>query len=411
MDQHKLYRTLKALAEQRYRTEEQLLNYILNNIIQIEEIPIKGGRIWKLDAGSGTYRIIKQHGEMEPIRKNFRLRINDYPMFTLLARRGGSMLASETHKYLRQKGIRTYAAAGVGELVHWKGHDIYPYVIAINGDYLKKEMTFALNIIGNVVTSALKNRRIERKVKQLAQDLDKAREIQRSILPEHELRFHSYDLYGVSLADRVVGGDFFDYLQASDDRERLAVAIGDAASKGLSAAAQALYVSGALRMGVEYQTKMGTFIGRINKLVNRTFTAEHFVSMVYLELLNSENGLVFYVNAGHNYPILLRTNPDNVEFLPATGQILGPFPNEKYATEFTTMKKGDVLLLHTDGITDAANENHEMYGQQRLIKKLKESRNRSPREICQFIIEDVQIFSKLIEYSDDKTLVVIKRTR
>jgi len=200
-------------------------------------------------------------------------------------------------------------------------------------------------------------------------------------------------------------------LQASDDKDRLAVVIGDAASKGLSAAAQALYVSGALRMGVEYQTKMGTFIGRINKLVSRTFTAEHFVSMVYVELTNSENGLVFYVNAGHNYPILLRANPDNVELLPATGQILGPFPNEKYATEFTTMKKGDVLLLHTDGITDASSENHEMYGQQRLIRKLREYRSKSPREICQFIIEDVQIFSKLIEYSDDKTIVVIKRNR
>jgi phosphoserine phosphatase RsbU/P len=411
MDQHKLFRTIKALADQRYRTEEQLLDYILDSIIQIEEIPIKGGRIWKLDATTGAYRVIKQHGEMDHIKKNFRLRILDYPMFTVLARRGGSMLASETHKYLRQKGITTYAATGVGETVRWKGHDLYPYVIAINGDYLKKEMTFALNIIGNVVTSALKNRRMERKVKQLAEDLDKAREIQRSILPEHELRFNSYDVYGVSLAERVVGGDFFDYLQASDDKDRLAVVVGDAASKGLSAAAQALYVSGALRMGVEYQTKMGTFIGRINKLVNRTFTAEHFVSMVYVELSNSENGLVFYVNAGHNYPILLRANPDNVELLPATGQILGPFPNEKYATEFTTMKKGDVLLLHTDGITDASNENREMYGQQRLIRKLREHRTKSPREICQVIIEDVQVFSKLIDYSDDKTLVVIKRTR
>jgi serine phosphatase RsbU (regulator of sigma subunit) len=411
MDQHKLYRTIRSLAEQKFRTEEQLLSYILESIINIEEIPIKGGRIWKLESTAGTYRITKQHGEMEHIKKNFRLRILDYPMFVQLARRGGSMLGSETHKYLRQRGIRTYAATGVGELVRWKGHDLYPYVIAINGDYLKNEMTYALNIIGNVVTSALKSRRIEHKAQQLAEDLDKAREIQKSILPEHELRFHSYDLYGVSLPDRVVGGDFFDYLHASDDKDRLGVVIGDAASKGLSAAAQALYVSGALRMGIEYQTKIGTFIGNINKLVNKTFSAEHFISMVYAELTNSDNGLVFYVNAGHNNPILLRAHPDEVEVLPATGQILGPFPNEKYATEFTLMKKGDILLLHTDGITDASNESREMYGQQRLIKHLREHRAKSPREICQIILEDVQKFNKLVDYSDDKTLVVIKRSR
>jgi len=68
-------------------------------------------------------------------------------------------------------------------------------------------------------------------------------------------------------------------------------------------------------------------------------------------------------------------------------------------------------LLHTDGITDASNENREMYGQQRIIKHLREYRTKSPREICQLILEDVQKFNKLVEYSDDKTLVVIKRTR
>ena len=411
MDQHKLYRTIHSLADQKFRTDDQLLSFILESIIRIEEIPIKGGRIWKLEPATGMYRVVKQHGEMEHIKKNFRLRIHDYPMFLQLPRKGGSMLATETNKYLRQRGIKTYAAVGVGESTRWKGHDLYPYIIAINGDYLKNEMTYALNIIGNVVTSALKSRRIEHKAQQLAEDIDKARDIQRSILPEHELRFHNYDLYGVSLPDRVVGGDFFDYLQASDDKDRLGVVIGDAASKGLSAAAQALYVSGALRMGIEYQNKTGAYIGKINKLVNRTFSAEHFISMVYAELTSSDNGLVFYVNAGHNNPILLRENPDEVEMLPATGQLLGPFPNEKYASEFTLMRKGDILLLHTDGITEASNENHEMYGQRRLIQRLRELRAKTPREICQIILEDVQKFNKLVEFSDDKTLVVIKRTR
>lgn len=410
MDQHRLYRTLKSLADQKFRSEEQLLTFILESIIQIEEIPIKGGRIWKLEPTTGTYRVVKQYGEMDPIPKNFRLRASDYPMFLQLARKG-ALVGTETHRYLRLKGIRMYAATGVGEFVKWKGHDLYPYVIAINGEYLRNEMMFALNIISNVVTTALKNRLIERRAKQLAEDLDKAHEIQRSILPEHELRFHNYDLYGVSLPDRVVGGDFFDYLHASDDKDRLGVVIGDAASKGLSAAAQALYVSGALRMGIEYQTKLSTFISKINKLVSQTFSAEHFVSMVYAELTASDNGLVFYINAGHNNPILLRCNPDSVETLPATGQLLGPFPNEKYATEFTLMKKGDILLLHTDGITDASNEHREMYGQQRIIRHLRENRTKTPREICQLLLEDVQKFSKIAEYSDDKTIVVIKRTR
>jgi serine phosphatase RsbU (regulator of sigma subunit) len=383
---------------------------VLENIIKNEEIPIKGGRIWKLEPASGSYRLIHQHGEMDPIQKNFRLRIRDYPLFLQLPRKG-TILGTETNKYLRLKGIRLYSATGVGEKVRWREHFLYPYVIAINAEYLKQDMAYALNIIGNSLTSVLKNRHIESKAKQLQLDLDKAREIQKSILPEHELKFYNYDLYGISVPDRIVGGDFFDYLQASDDKERIAVVIGDAASKGLSAAAQALYVSGALRMGIEYQTKTSTLIGRINRLVNRTFSPEHFISLVYVEMTNSENGMTLYVNAGHSNPILFHAATGEVELLQATGQIVGPFPQEKYRTEYVTMRRGDILLLYTDGITDASNEQREMYGEQRLIRKLIEHKTRTPREICQLIVEDVQLHNRLVEFSDDKTVVVIKRSK
>jgi phosphoserine phosphatase RsbU/P len=410
MNQHRLYRTIESLSVQKFRTDEQLLGHILESIIHNEEIPIKGGRIWKLESTQGTYKLIHQHGEMDPIKKSFRLRILNYPMFLQLGRKQ-TIVGTETNKYLRQRGIKLYSATGIGERVQWKGYSLYPYVIGFNAEYMKQDEAYALNIIGSVLTAALKNRRIESKAAALEKDLDKARDMQRSILPEHELRFHNYDLYGVSLPERIVGGDFFDYLQASGDKDRIGVVIGDAASKGLSAAAQALYVSGALRMGIEYQTKMDTFVSKINRLVNKTFTTEHFLSMVYAELTTNEKGLIFYVNAGHSNPILLRDKTDEVELLPATGQILGPFPNEKYKTDFTIMRKGDVLLLYTDGITEAANENSEMFGEQRLIQVLKANRQRTPKEICQIILEEVQLHNKMVEYSDDKTVVIIKRMK
>ena len=410
MNQHRLYRTIDALSEQQFRTDDQLLSHVLHHIIVNEEIPIRGGRIWKLDQTSGTYRLIHQEGEIEQIARNFRINILDYPLFLQLHRKG-TIVGTETNRYLRQRGISLYSATGIGERLKWKEHTLFRFVLAINADYIKQDMTFALNIIGNALTAALKNRKIEKKAADLERDIDKAREIQKSILPAHELRFHNYDLYGISLPDRVVGGDFFDYLQATDDKDRLAVVIGDAASKGLSAAAQALYVSGALRMGVEYQTKMSTLITRINRLVNRTFSAVHFVSMVYLEVSTTEKGLVFYVNAGHNNPLLLRAATNEVETLAATGQIIGPFPAERYRPEFALMQKGDILLLYTDGVSDASNENREMYGEKRLIEKLRELKQRNPKEICQLIIEEVQRHNRLVEFSDDKTVVVIKRTR
>ncbi len=410
MNQHKLYRTIESFSNKKFRTDEQLLRHVLESIIQNEEIPIRGGRIWKLEPLQGTYRLIYQSGEVESIKKNFRLRVLNYPMFLQLGRKR-TIVGTETDKYLRQRGIRLYSATGVGEQVRWRGYTLYPYVMGFNAEYMKQDAAYALNIISSVLTTALRNRRIESKAAELEKDLDKAREIQRSILPEHEMKFFNYEMYGVSLPERIVGGDFFDYLQASGDKERLGVVIGDAASKGLSAAAQALYVSGALRMGVEYQTKMDAFITRINQLVHKTFKAEQFLSMVYLELTTSEKGLLFYVNAGHSNPILLREKTDDVELLPATGQILGPFPDERYRTDFTIMRKGDVLLLYTDGISEAKNDGGEMYGEQRLINQLKQHRFRTPKEICQLILEDVQIHNKMVSYSDDKTVLVIKRVK
>jgi phosphoserine phosphatase RsbU/P len=410
MNQHKLYRTIQVLGEAEFRTEEQLIAHVLEQIIHNEEIPIRGARIWKLEPSTGTYRIVRQHGEMDSIDKNFRLRVLDYPLFVQLPRKG-TMVAKETNPYLLRKGIKTFSATGVGELVQWKRYSLYPYVIAITSAFVRREMTYALNIISNALTSVLRNRRVESKARLLEQDLDKARQIQESILPEHEMKFHFYDVYGVSLPDRIVGGDFFDYLQASGDKERLGVVIGDAASKGIPAASQALYASGALRMGVEYQTKIGSLVTRLNQLVSKTFTPEHFISMVYAELNTSDKGLVIYVNAGHSNPIILRADTNDIELLPATGQIIGPFPRESYHSEFTTMRRGDVMLLYTDGIVEATNEKGDFYGEARLVEKLKEHRKRTPRELCQLILEDVQIFSRMTEYADDKTLVAIRRSR
>ena len=184
MDQHKLYRTIRLLADENFRTEGQLLAHVLENIIRNEETPIKGGRIWKFEPGTGTYRLIRQLGDMERIDQNFRIRVAEYPLFLQLHRRG-TILTTETNKYLRRKGIRHYSATGVGEKVMWKGNTLYQYVIAINAEGMKDDRTYTLNIIGNALTSVLKSRHIESKAKQLEADLDKAHIIQKSILPEH----------------------------------------------------------------------------------------------------------------------------------------------------------------------------------------------------------------------------------
>ncbi|MBI4547509.1 MAG: serine/threonine-protein phosphatase [Ignavibacteriae bacterium] len=408
MQLRKLYRTIESIANKKFEGDEDLLQHVLHEIVQNEEINIKGGRVWKFDSRKGNYELLHQVGEMEPIRSHYRIKVKDYPIFLELPKLR-TVLGSEKDTYLRKHGILKYSATGIGDKLQWRGHTLYRYVLAFNADHLDETLTSTLNIISAALNSVLRSRRIERKAQVLERDLDKAREIQKSILPQHEMRFHSYELYGISLPDRIVGGDFFDYLQVANDQERLGIVIGDAASKGLSAAAQALYTSGALRMGFEYQTKISVLLARVNKLLNKTFSEEQFVSLFYAELTDDKNGLVLYSNCGHNSPILLRADANDVELLEPTGQFLGPFPEEIFKVENVLMKKGDILLLYTDGVSEATNERGEFYGEDRIINGLIDYGKEGAKEITQLILEDVQRFNSTGTQSDDKTIVTIKR--
>jgi phosphoserine phosphatase RsbU/P len=408
MQLRKLYRTIETIGSQKFVKEEELFHKVLQEIVNNEEIDIKGGRCWKFDSKSGSYELLIQVGEMEQIKQHYRIKMKDYPVFFDLPKLR-TVIASEQNKYLRERGILNYSATGIGDKIQWRGKTLYRYVLAFNAEHLDDNLSTTLNIISTALTSALRSKKIEQKAELLERDLDKAREIQRSILPQHELHFQQFEIYGASIADRVVGGDFFDYLTLEEDPERLGVVIADAASKGLSAAAQALYVAGALRMGYAYQTKISSLLSRLNQLLNKTFSEEHFVTLFYAEVTDDKNGLVIYANCGHNNPMLLRAKTNAVEYLEATGQILGPFPNEKFKTDNVLMNDGDVLLLYTDGISEATNEQGEFFGEDKIAQLLFDSRAQSAKYITQIIIEEAQKFNSLGTQSDDKTVVTIKR--
>ncbi|HTY09606.1 MAG TPA: PP2C family protein-serine/threonine phosphatase [Bacteroidota bacterium] len=409
MNQRLLHKTIESFDSRKFESSEDLLKHVLHQIVQNDRIEIQGGRVWKLNANKFAYELVAQVGAMEKIKPNFLVKINEYRMFKMLPKHR-TIVAKETNAYLRSKGILQYSATGVGELVKVRDTDLYRYVMSFNTALTHDQVAPTLNIIGIAVTSMLKSRHIERKSAQLEKDLDKAREIQRSILPEHELRFHNFELFGISVADRVVGGDFFDYI-VSDENDRIGIVIGDAASKGISAAVQALYVSGALRMGASYQTKITALIRNLNTLVHRAFSDDRFLTLFYAELINDKQGLCVYVNAGHPNPILYRAKTNSTETLESTGNVIGPFPDQVFRSEGAMIGKGDVLLLFTDGVPETMNADGNQYSEKRLTDKLMELKHEAAKDIARLILEDVQKFSAKGKYSDDRTIVVVKRTK
>lgn len=416
MEQRKLYKILESIIKDApsFETNEEFLSHVLDKIINIDTIDINGGRLWKLNSDKKSYKLITQAGDISLIENNYQINVNDYPLFRSFGQRR-AFIAFETDEYLIKKGIYIYSAAGVGD--RYKIYDkknkyyyLYKYLIALNGNEPDEDFINTLNIISVTLSPVLRTRKLESKAKENIEELEKASEIQKNILPEHELKFGNYEIFGVSLPEKIVGGDFFDYLTCGDDY-KISIVIADAASKGISAAAQALYVSGALKMGVSYDVSNTTLIKKINNLVYDTFPYERFLTLFYCELYQDKRGLCVYINAGHNAPYLLNYSSDKITVLKSTGPVLGPSANQNYFTEYFHININDLLILYTDGIIEAANSNFEFYGEERLKTAVKKLKNMSSKDICHNILDEVQKFNANGKYSDDKTIVVIKRIK
>jgi sigma-B regulation protein RsbU (phosphoserine phosphatase) len=408
MDQRKLYRTIEKITSQPAETEEQLLINVLKEVVRSPEFNVIGGRIWKLTPSRTKYKLIAQEGAVDKIRDGFTINVSDYPIFELIAKER-TILATETNEYLRKKGIFKYSATGVGEKVQGEKFPLYQYLMAFSADEINEDLFYTLNIIGTAVTATLRNRKLEKRSKQLLEDIDDAAELQKRILPAHDFKFAHYEMFGVSIPDRIVGGDFFDYLEVGDDGDRLAVVVADVANKGFAAAAEAFYVSAALRMGVSYQTQLSSLMKRLNNLVYKIFPNDRFVSLFYIELMSDGSGFSTYCNAGHNSPILVKAKDNSIKLLESTGPLIGPAYNSKFKTSIVNIEKDDFLVIYTDGITEATNENGDFYGEEKLIELVTKLKDKSAKEITQLLIEDVQKFSVRGIYSDDKTIVTIKR--
>jgi len=409
MEQKKIFRTIETVASKKFETDKSMLVTVIDQLVSIDSINITGGRVWQLLPEKKAYSLIYQTGNISKIEDNFLLFLKDNPVLKRIVKEK-TILADETNKALRSKGIFKYSASGVGSRIKIN-HDVYyQYLIAVNSDHVDSELRDTLNIVATVLSSKLRERKISDSQKTLMADIDSARQLQKSLLPEHEFSFYNYDLFGVTLPAENIGGDFFDYVNIGEDEDRVGIVVGDAASKGLSAAAEAMYISGAIRMASTFQIKISPFMNRMNQLVNKIFRDIKFTSLFYGEISKDKKGLFLYANAGHNPPIFYTAKDNCITYLQPTGPLLGIAPKSKYETDSINFSTDDVLVIFSDGIVDAADGNFDFYEEKRLEKIIRKTKHLSPKSIAHAIIDDVYKFSTPnSKYQDDKTVVVIKR--
>ncbi|MEE9429552.1 MAG: PP2C family protein-serine/threonine phosphatase [Melioribacteraceae bacterium] len=410
MEQKRLYKTIAEIASEQFDSEDALLIEVLKQLVKSVKININGGRIYKLNPKKELYELVHQMGKVKRIKKNFSLQLNEYPLFKLVTEER-TILATETNKHLVEKGIIKFSASGIGDKVSVGNDEYYEYLLSVSSkEMIDRDVRYVLNIVATVLTSKIRERRLALSRNNLIQDIDRAKELQRSILPEHEYKFNDYDIFGITIPAEIVGGDFYDYIKVGDEEERIGIALGDAASKGLSASAEAMYISGALRMAGNFQMKISPMMKRMNELVNKIFSDDKFSTLFYCEISNDKKGLLLFANAGHNPPMFIAKKNKKITYLEPTGPLLGPAPNSKYETDSINFSSGDVLVIFSDGITEAANDKFQFYEEKRLEKIIRKYFDETPKKLALRIIDDVVKFSTTnSKYQDDKTVVVIKR--
>jgi sigma-B regulation protein RsbU (phosphoserine phosphatase) len=232
-----------------------------------------------------------------------------------------------------------------------------------------------------------------------------AQEVQARLFPQKVPRSAGLDCQGVCRPARGVAGDYYDFLEL--DRGHLGIAVGDVAGKGISAALLMASLQGALR-GHAWLSDEGPAQAAlaINAQIHALTDPNRFATFFWAVFEEAGHALT-YVNAGHNPPMLLRRS-GTLERLRTGGPPLGVFADSRYEQASTTLGPGDVLLVFSDGITEAPAANEEEFGEARLERVLRDRSALPAAELCNTIIAAVLAYQDGTPQQDDMTVVVAR---
>ncbi len=238
-------------------------------------------------------------------------------------------------------------------------------------------------------------------------ELEQAREIQMGLVPTRPLRVGPWEAAGRIQPARMVGGDAFSFYPLASGR--LAVAIADVSGKGVPAALLMSGVQASLRAFCDGHWAIPDAMRHLNHSVVRSAQAGKFITLFYAEV-DPQSACVRYSNAGHNYPLLRRTD-GSLEPLKTGGMPLGLFEDTAFAEGQTAFAPGDSLLLFSDGVSEALDAERHEFGEERLERIWREIGDRPPTEVLDRLLAELADYRGPADQSDDVTMVVVGAAR
>ncbi|MDD6488773.1 MAG: PP2C family protein-serine/threonine phosphatase [Clostridia bacterium] len=256
----------------------------------------------------------------------------------------------------------------------------------------------------DIFTQRIKENTAEKE--RMKAELKIASKIQLGILPHNFDDFaDSIEVFAYMKAAKRVGGDFYDFFRIDD--ENTAFVIGDVSGKGIPAAVFMSMTKSVIQMYSVRGKSPADTLTLANKFLCTNNSEEMFVT-AFIAVINTKTGIMKYANAGHNPPVLYKNGKEFSLMKVLPGFMLGVIDEMIYKENEIQLESGDMLFLYTDGITEAENEKDELFGEQRLIQSLNDSKENSAKEILNHIKSTVGEFADKREQYDDMTMLLFK---
>jgi len=274
-------------------------------------------------------------------------------------------------------------------------------------EFTKDDLSL-LTVMANIAAIRIENARlaeVEQAERIMARDLSQAADIQGRMLPEQAPDVPGADLAGFNMACRTVGGDYYDFFKYPDGR--VALTLGDVSGKGMPASLMMMALHARVQVLAEEPGNLAQFMTRINKATCAKCPSNRFITF-FFTLLDSHTGELAFANAGHNPPLIVHA-AGTVEQLASGGLPLGIKANADYREGRTTLQPGDVLVIYSDGVTEAASPSGEEFGPTRLYEVVSRNVESSAAGIRDRIESALTKFSQGTQAADDITLVIAKR--
>jgi sigma-B regulation protein RsbU (phosphoserine phosphatase) len=252
---------------------------------------------------------------------------------------------------------------------------------------------------------AQKKEQLEKEKRQMERELDLARDIQMGLVPARPMTAGPWEVHGMVIPARQVGGDYFDFFQLDD--ARFGITLADVSGKGVPASLLMSNLQASLRAFCDGHRSLPEAVGLLNRSVARASAAGKFVTLFYAEV-DHVRGVLRYANAGHNYPLLRRAD-GSVHWLEQSGLILGILEDVVYEEVEIPFVPGDALLLYSDGISEAENAREEQFGDERLHDMWRHCGATPAREMIPALFKAVADFRGPAAQSDDITALVVGR--